>query len=130
MAGRTMIDRNREIKRADQVIFIYGIWLNGGKLAFFGIFQAKPWKYDAFLFTLYFKVLFMNTANRPGPAEEPSETLRDIKRMMERSSRFISLSGLSGVSAGICALAGDWIALRWMRDYYGVGGYVAEHGYR
>ena len=30
--------------------------------------------------------------------------------MMERSSRFISLSGLSGVSAGICALAGAWIA--------------------
>lgn len=27
---------------------------------------------------------------------------------MERSSRFISLSGWSGVSAGICALAGAW----------------------
>ena len=26
--------------------------------------------------------------------------------MMERSSRFISLSGLSGISAGICALVG------------------------
>ncbi len=30
--------------------------------------------------------------------------------MMERSSRFISLSGLSGVSAGVCALAGAWVA--------------------
>lgn len=30
--------------------------------------------------------------------------------MMERSSRFISLSGLSGVSAGICALIGAWLA--------------------
>ena len=30
--------------------------------------------------------------------------------MMERSSRFISLSGLSGVAAGICALAGAWFA--------------------
>jgi hypothetical protein len=50
--------------------------------------------------------------------------------MMERSSRFISLSGLSGVSAGICALAGDWVALRWIRDYYGKGGIVAHYGYR
>ena len=29
---------------------------------------------------------------------------------MERSSKFISLSGLSGISAGICALAGAWLA--------------------
>lgn len=32
-------------------------------------------------------------------------TLQDIKQMMERSSRFISLSGLSGIAAGACALA-------------------------
>jgi hypothetical protein len=38
------------------------------------------------------------------------DTLKDIKQMMERSSRFISLSGLSGVAAGICALAGSWFA--------------------
>ena len=29
---------------------------------------------------------------------------------MERSSRFISLSGLSGISAGLCALVGAWLA--------------------
>lgn len=34
------------------------------------------------------------------------DAIQDIKRMMERSSRFLSLSGLSGISAGICALAG------------------------
>lgn len=34
------------------------------------------------------------------------ETLGEIRTMMERSSRFISLSGLSGVFAGIFALAG------------------------
>lgn len=34
------------------------------------------------------------------------ETLGEIRNMMERSSRFISLSGLSGVMAGIFALAG------------------------
>jgi hypothetical protein len=40
----------------------------------------------------------------------PLETLKDIKQMMERSSRFISLSGLSGVAAGVCALIGAWFA--------------------
>ncbi|MEP6712111.1 MAG: hypothetical protein ABJA37_06845 [Ferruginibacter sp.] len=42
--------------------------------------------------------------------QQSLETLQDIKRMMERSSRFISLSGLSGISAGLCALAGAWLA--------------------
>jgi hypothetical protein len=46
------------------------------------------------------------------------ETLQDIKRMMERSSRFISLSGLSGVSAGIVALAGAWFAHELILPYY------------
>ena len=45
------------------------------------------------------------------------EAIQDIKRMMERSSRFISLSGLSGVSAGICALVGA--ALAWPFIYAG-----------
>lgn len=40
----------------------------------------------------------------------PLETLQDIKKMMERSSRFISLSGLSGIAAGTCALVGAWFA--------------------
>ena len=38
------------------------------------------------------------------------DTLKDIKQMMERSSRFISLSGLSGIAAGVCALVGAWFA--------------------
>ena len=42
--------------------------------------------------------------------QQPLEELQHIKRMMERSSRFISLSGLSGIAAGICALAGAWFA--------------------
>jgi len=41
---------------------------------------------------------------------QPIDTLQDIKQMMERSSRFISLSGLSGVAAGCCALVGAWLA--------------------
>ncbi len=43
-------------------------------------------------------------------AQKLSNELQDIKQMMERSSRFISLSGLSGIAAGICALAGAWFA--------------------
>lgn len=38
--------------------------------------------------------------------EKHLETLKDIKSLMERSSRFISLSGLAGVNAGIFALLG------------------------
>jgi hypothetical protein len=49
--------------------------------------------------------------------EQSLETLQDIKRMMERSSRFISLSGLSGVSAGAFAIVGAFIAHRWIREY-------------
>jgi hypothetical protein len=52
----------------------------------------------------------------------PADSLRDIKdirRMMERSSRFISLSGLSGVSAGICALIGAWLGYNILDNYYG-----------
>lgn len=40
----------------------------------------------------------------------PLNTLKDIKQMMERSSRFISLSGFSGIAAGACALTGAWFA--------------------
>jgi hypothetical protein len=42
--------------------------------------------------------------------EKLSSELHDIKEMMERSSRFISLSGLSGVCAGICALIATWLS--------------------
>jgi hypothetical protein len=38
------------------------------------------------------------------------DTLKDIRNMMDRSSRFISLSGWSGVAAGCCALIGAWFA--------------------
>ena len=53
---------------------------------------------------MFYKVLFMDSQH------PPLETLQDIKRIMERSSRFISLSGWSGISAGICALLGAWVA--------------------
>jgi len=42
--------------------------------------------------------------------EKYLEDLKDIKDIMNRSSRFISLSGLSGVFAGTFALAGAYLA--------------------
>ncbi len=42
--------------------------------------------------------------------EEQLNALNDIKKMMDRSSRFISLSGLSGVFAGVTALVGGYLA--------------------
>lgn len=38
------------------------------------------------------------------------QALHDIQEMMAKSSRFLSLSGLSGITAGICALAGSFFA--------------------
>lgn len=42
--------------------------------------------------------------------EEQLQNLAEIRSLMERSSRFISLSGLSGVGAGVCALGGSTVA--------------------
>jgi hypothetical protein len=56
-------------------------------------------------------------SNTQSSTEQSLETLQDIKRMMERSSRFISLSGLSGVSAGVCAIVGAFIGHNWIRQY-------------
>ncbi|MEJ8757107.1 hypothetical protein WG947_08875 [Pontibacter sp. H259] len=44
-------------------------------------------------------------------------TLHEIRNIMDRSSRFISLSGLSGVAAGVSALLGA-AAVKW---------YLSEH---
>lgn len=53
-------------------------------------------------------------------ASQPEQTLQEIRQLMEKSSRFISLSGLSGVAAGSFALLGAWLAYRILDSYYGV----------
>ena len=56
--------------------------------------------------------------------QQSLQDLQHIKQMMERSSRFISLSGLSGIAAGVCALAGAWVAF----DYVvGRKDYIIDH---
>jgi len=69
--------------------------------------------------------------------QQIESTLHDIKSMMERSSRFISLSGWSGVAAGVCALVGAWFANReiplFLHENYPAndlerGKYIFRHG--
>ena len=50
--------------------------------------------------------------------QEGLKAIQDIKRIMERSSRFISLSGWSGVGAGLCAIAGAIAADNRISRYY------------
>lgn len=50
--------------------------------------------------------------------EQHLDALKDIRKMMQRSSRFISLSGLSGIAAGIWALLGAYFAYDWITEYY------------
>lgn len=54
--------------------------------------------------------------------EEQLNALSDIRKMMDRSSRFISLSGLSGVFAGIVALVGAYFTNKELNSYNN-GGY-------
>ncbi len=57
------------------------------------------------------KVLFMEEQNSKQPMENESmDTLKHIRNIMEKSSRFSSLSGWSAVSAGCIAIAGAWFA--------------------
>jgi hypothetical protein len=62
--------------------------------------NKKIWRIFCFYFTLYLKVLFMEN--------KPEDALTDIRNMMDRASRFHSLSGFSLVAAGICGLLGIW----------------------
>ncbi|RYG42121.1 MAG: hypothetical protein EOO01_23710, partial [Chitinophagaceae bacterium] len=58
-------------------------------------------------------------------ANQQLDALHDIKRMMERSSRFISLSGFSGIAAGICALVGAWLGWQEINNFKaGEGAYT------
>jgi hypothetical protein len=47
------------------------------------------------------------------------DALKDIRKMMQRSSRFISLSGLSGIAAGTWAFIGAYFAHDWLTGFYG-----------
>ena len=56
-------------------------------------------------------------------SNSPFHQLRDIHQMMERTSKFIGLSGLSGVGAGSFALAGS-LLIQWYLLAGGLSGYA------
>ncbi|MCH8902618.1 MAG: hypothetical protein IIA45_01715 [Bacteroidetes bacterium] len=57
--------------------------------------------------------------------QEQLDTLQQMRKLMEQSSRFISLSGLAGVFVGIIALAGGLVGY-WYFDY---SFYYPDYGY-
>lgn len=64
--------------------------------------------------------------------QQSLDDLQHIKQMMERSSRFISLSGFSGIAAGLCALVGAWFANKkincWVKGDCTIGGLIDTGG--
>lgn len=57
------------------------------------------------------------------PSQEYLRDLADIRTMMERSTKFLSLSGLAGILAGLLALAGAYIVQTVFEFDPGVYGY-------
>ncbi len=51
------------------------------------------------------------------------QDIAEMRLMMERSSKFLSLSGWAGIMAGIYALAGAWIAWKFLDFHPGETGY-------
>ena len=47
---------------------------------------------------------------------DPMKELSEIRSMMEKSAKFLSLSGLSGISAGIVAFAGAFFVLQKFKE--------------
>lgn len=59
---------------------------------------------------------------------QSSKALQDIRDMMEKSAKFISLSGWSGVWAGTTGLAGAYIAHKWLKGSTRIyNNYRTEH---
>lgn len=71
---------------------------------------------NAVLLTLHLKVLliFMTKSS-----DNPAATLAEIRTIMQRSTRFIALSGLSGVATGLIALVGAGIVFAKLFTAYG-----------
>ncbi|NJN77457.1 MAG: hypothetical protein HC803_03300 [Saprospiraceae bacterium] len=60
---------------------------------------------------------------------EHLQTLTEIRSLMERSSKFLSLSGLSGIAAGIVALVGAAIAyLYFDMDFFQINADYVRNG--
>ncbi len=69
--------------------------------------------FEYFKFLINFEAQSTFMSNK----QEGLQALQDIRNIMERSSRFISLSGWSGIAAGVCALAGGWLVYNKLEQY-------------
>ena len=49
-------------------------------------------------------------------SSNPGKDIQSIREIMERSTRFLSLSGLAGIFAGVCALIGSAVAWIFILD--------------
>lgn len=58
---------------------------------------------------------------KPAATPDPLAQLTEIRAIMERSSRFLSLSGLSGVGAGVVGLLGAAVGHFYLQDHYPAG---------
>ncbi|CAM4118446.1 hypothetical protein GILI108418_05880 [Gillisia limnaea] len=87
---------------AEQLAWELGFYKNDPFILFFSV----PCRTKEIFITLCHKVLFMNSE------EKYIKEITEIRSMMERSTKFLSLSGLSGIMVGIYALVGAYIAYR------------------
>ena len=67
--------------------------------------------------TLHYKVL-LNQNNIMAEQEQHLKNLAEIRSIMERTTTFISLSGLSGIFAGLFAIIGAYAAYRYFGYEY------------
>ena len=74
--------------------------------------------------TLYFKVLYMNSE------EKYLNDIKDIRRIMDRSSQFLSLSGLSGILAGIYALIGAFVVHQLIKNHHSRYVYIESNTFK
>jgi hypothetical protein len=58
--------------------------------------------------------------------QEHLEALQDIRQMMRQSNKFLSLSGLSGIFAGVYALIGSYLGIAVIQDFVDSGNYSQE----
>jgi hypothetical protein len=75
------------------------------------------------VWAFYFNFAAQSTSMymKPAANPDPLAQLTEIRAIMERSSRFLSLSGLSGVGAGVAALAGAAAGHFYLQDHYPAG---------
>jgi hypothetical protein len=70
-------------------------------------------------FTAGFTYFVFQSTFKMDPKQDQLAALHEIRNIMDRSSRFISLSGLSGVAAGVSALVGAGVA-QWHFAHRGI----------